>query len=325
MCDDRTMAGDESLPDDGLLSPGVRSVVRTIRAGISPGVDLTALTPDEARQRFEDQQQLWKPCIPSGIEIRRTEIKSSGGVIAAVRIYPSHTGAENLTRVLYLHGGGWVVGNNGTHLAPMAELALEANAEVIGIDYRLAPETKFPGPLEDCVIAWDWLRSNHPSDRLLIAGDSAGANLAIACMLTLRSQNKAMPEAGLLFYGVFGSDESADSYARFGSGAYGISTVRMAWFRSQYLVEPSAALDPLASPLLAELHGLPALLVMGAECDPLSDDSRCLANRAREAGVQVFEREQAGLIHGFLQMTSIVPEAAAALKEAASFVRVLVR
>jgi acetyl esterase/lipase len=311
-----------ALPDDALLAPGIRHVVATLRAGMRAGPDITTMPLGEARARYAAQQQLWQPRVPPGVTIRRFLIATGAGPLPAVAVH-AQGGQLSAARVLYLHGGGWVLGSVDTHLAAMARLALGSGTEVVGIDYRLAPEAPFPAALHDCLSAWHWLEADSAGRRLFIAGDSAGANLALAAMLELRGQHATMPAAALLFYGVFGPDCRGESSDRFGSGDYGLSTARMAWFRSNYLQAAGEAgtTDARISPLLADLTGLPPMLIMAAQCDPLADDSRALARRARAAGLVVTEAEQPGLVHGFLQMAAVVPEAATALDDAARYLR----
>ncbi len=311
-----------ALADDALLAPGIRHVVATLRAGMRAGPDITTMPLEEARARYAAQQQLWRPRVPPGVTIRRFFIATGAGPLPAlaVRAQGGHLPAA---RVLYLHGGGWVLGSVDTHLATMSQLALGSGTEVVGIDYRLAPEAPFPAALHDCLSAWHWLEADSTGRPLFIAGDSAGANLALAAMLELRGQHAKLPSAALLFYGVFGPDCHSESSDRFGSGDYGLSTARMAWFRSNYLQATGEAgtTDPRISPLLADLSDLPPMLIMAAQCDPLADDSRALARHARAAGLVVTEAEQPGLVHGFLQMAAVVPEAAAALDDAARYLR----
>ncbi|MES2784301.1 MAG: alpha/beta hydrolase [Pseudomonadota bacterium] len=324
---------------DSLLAPGIRDVVRAIREAGAAGPDITTLPLTEARERYAEQQRRWLPRMPTGVAVRRFVIPEAdtGDVgstaLSAVSVQAAF-GLDDPRRppLLYLHGGGWVLGSIDTHLAAMAHLALRADVEVIGIDYRLSPEAAYPLALQDTLRAWRWMAASEraATGPCYLAGDSAGANLAVALMLVLRDLNGhgreelILPMAALLFYGVYAPDENSRSHRRFGSGHFGLSSARMAWFRQHYLAGAdgaAAASHALVSPLRANLGGLPPLLVMSAQCDPLCDDSSALARRAKAAGVEVTLSERSGLIHGFLQMADAVPEAMAALDDAAAYLR----
>ncbi|KQW20686.1 hypothetical protein ASC80_10725 [Afipia sp. Root123D2] len=208
----------------------------------------------------------------------------------------------------------------------MAHLAARTGLEVIGINYRLAPEFPFPDALNDSLAAWRSLSSTWPGAPSLrfIGGDSVGANLAVGLMLSLRNAGSTLPDAALLFYGAYAADEETLSHRTFGDGSYGLSSSRMAWFRKLYLersLPPVAVTDPLVAPLHADLRGLPPLFVLSAQCDVLCTEGDLFAQRAKEAGVSVQDSIQPGLIHGFLQMVGIVPEVMTAIDEAAAFVR----
>lgn len=324
---------------DSLLAPGIRDVVCAIREAGAAAPDITTLPLTEARERYAEQQRRWQPRIPTGMAVRRFVIlkADTGGAastaLSAVSVQAAF-GMDDARRpqLLYLHGGGWVLGGIDTHLAAMAHLALRADVEVIGIDYRLSPEAPYPLALQDTLRAWRWMASSARAAMApcYLAGDSAGANLAVALMLLLRDLHEygrdglASPMAALLFYGVYAPNENSASHRRFGSGHFGLSSARMAWFRQHYLAGAdgaAAASHALVSPLRANLAGLPPLLVMSAQCDPLCGDSSALARRAKAAGIEVTLSERSGLIHGFLQMADAVPEAMAALDDAAAYLR----
>lgn len=319
--------------------PGIRDVVRAIRDAAATGPDITTLPLTEARERYAEQQRRWRPSIPTGMTVRRFVIPkadardASSTALSAVSVQAT-LGMDDARRpmLLYLHGGGWVLGSIDTHLAAMAHLALRAEVEFIGIDYRLSPEAPYPLALLDTLRAWRWMAKNArvTMASCYLAGDSAGANLAVALMLLLRYLHEndhdivALPTAALLFYGVYAPGENSASHRSFGSGHFGLSSARMAWFRQHYLGGASAtatASHALVSPLRANLAGLPPLLVMSAQCDPLCCDSSALARRAKAAGVEVTLSERSGLVHGFLQMADVVPEAMVALDDAAAYLR----
>lgn len=312
---------------DRLLAPGILPVIQTIRAANRSGRDPATLPLEDARAGYEAVQRGWQPTLPSDVTIAHFSIPSAPSDIPAVRIAPANGSSEPIGQLLYLHGGGWVLGSINTHLSPMAHLAAVTGLEVIGIDYRLAPEFPFPAGLDDSLKAWRWLLSTSPACAAplrLIGGDSAGANLAVGVMLSLRDADAHLPDAALLFYGAYAADGDTLSHRTFGDGDYGLSSSRMAWFRKLYLersTPPVEVADPLVAPLHADLHGLPPLFVLSAQCDALCTEGELFAQRAKEAGVAVQDSIQPGLIHGFLQMVGMVPEVMTAINSASVFVR----
>ncbi len=310
---------------DRLLAPGMLPIVDAIRAANRLGVDPASLPIEEARAKYAAVQRGWKPTLPLDVTIERFSIPCGSFSLSAIRIVPAAKDSEPPAQLLYLHGGGWVFGSIDTHLSPMAHLAARAGVEVVGIDYRLAPEAPFPASLNDCVEAWRWLYSTKPirsAPLRFVGGDSAGANLAVALMLNLRDAGALLPDAALLFYGAYAADEDTPSHRTFCNGDYGLSSGRMASFLKLYLERsstPVEATDPLVSPLHADLQGLSPLFILSAQCDALCSEGELFAQRAREAGVAVQASIQPGLIHGFLQMAGIVPETMTAFDKAAAF------
>jgi acetyl esterase/lipase/DNA-binding GntR family transcriptional regulator len=293
--------------------------------------DITALPTRTARKQFEAVNERWNARLPKGTaqRVEAFAIPSpAGDAIQALQILPPGGGRASHGTIVHLHGGGWVFGNNRTHLGAMARLAERSGCTVIGIDYGLAPERPFPQGLNDAAWSWRWLRARSPRPKgpWLLAGDSAGANLALALMLDLRHAGEPLPGAALLFYGVYDADHETASHRRFGDGRFGLSSAKMAWYRAHYLAGGARAEDPRVSPLRAtSLAGLPPLLVTAAQLDPLHDDSAALAARLAHEGVEHRFISYPGVHHGFMQMAAHLPEADRAFDDAAAFVRHLVR
>lgn len=281
----------------------------------------------EARANFVATSARWNRVDPGVADVEHFTLPSPEAAMAAVRVKPK-VGLRDGT-LLYLHGGGWVVGSVQTHLGAMARLAELSGLTVVGIDYRLAPDAPFPAGLNDATWAWRWLRAQAETRGLggpwFVSGDSAGANIALSLMLDLRHTGEPLPDAALLFYGVFAANHQTESHLRCGQGQFGLSSEKMAWYRAHYLAGTrSDPADPRVSPLLAsldDLGGLPPIFLNAAGLDPLRDDSLQLAQRLAQANVPYELKVVEGVVHGFMQMSSELPEAMAAFKDAAAFTR----
>jgi len=303
----------------GELDPEIIAA-RLKQAASVRAVDFTALPPDEGRAVANAAALFFNDDQPDLAEIRNLSIPGAGGPMRA-RFYRPVAGSAGA--ILYAHGGGWFHCNVDTHDRLMRLLARESGLAVLAIDYRLAPENPFPAALDDTCAAWHWLCANAVSlgvkpDRLAIAGDSAGANIALAAALSLRDEAKAMPVALALFYGCYAPDFDTESHRRLGDGRFGLTTARIRWYWHNYVGDPAAA-PALAAPLRADLAGLPRTYLSLAELDPISDDTRALAERLSSAGVQHELVVWPGAGHGFLQMTRDVAIARKAVDHAAAF------
>ena len=246
-------------------------------------------------------------------------IPGPGGELPA-RIYTPE-GNSPLALIVYFHGGGWASNNLDTHDELCRKLSRETNSVVVSVDYRLAPEAKFPAAVEDCIAATKWI-ADHAAEwhadpkRLIVAGDSSGANLATVVALLSR-QNGGPDIAGqILFYPATDYYEpGTKSYRSFSEG-YGLTGVDMAWFWDLYLPGKAAANDPRASPLRAErLDGLPPALVITAEYDPLVDEGHAYALRLQQAGVPATYSCYEGAIHGFLIVPDLAGDADRAVEQ----------
>jgi len=205
----------------------------------------------------------------------------------------------------------------------MARLANLSGCAVIGLDFRLSIDAPHPAGLNDCIWGWRWLRSNIMRDlRWFVSGDFTGANLALATLLDLRNAGEMMPDGALLFCGVYSEDLSTDSFREFGGGGYGPTVEMMRWhFRSRSLGGRHNPRDPRVAPLHADLSGLPPILVVAAALDPLRDDNRRLAEQLAEYETPVTFKLYDGVVHDFIRMADVLPEAMTALHDAAAFTR----
>lgn len=235
------------------------------------------------------------------------------GALSARRYRPSTiTGGG---AIVYAHGGGWVFGAPDLFDPLCSALAAAAHRPLVSVDYRLAPETPFPGPLEDMLAAI--AATSAGEGRIVVAGDSAGGNLAAAAALVLADRGTSPVMGQLLFYPVLDHDFTTASYRELGDPGRIISTADMRWFWDQYAPVAADRDDPRASPLRApRLDHVPPTYIAAADWDPLRDDALRFAERLREAGVPVDLDEHGDMIHGFCSQAGLLDRADAALARA---------
>ena len=241
-----------------------------------------------------------------------------------VRIYTPRplAAGEALPIVLHFHGGGFIAGSVDTHDAIARHLSVHADAIVIGVDYRLAPEHPFPAAVDDAYGALSWA-AGHAAEiggdpaRVAVAGDSAGGNLAaVLCHLTKERGGPAIAFQALIYPVVdFDLSTPRTSMAQFGGGDYFLSIHDMEMFRSHYFTDvPGQMRDPRASPLVAEdCSGLPAALVITSGCDPLRDEGKAYADRLAAASVPVDYHCIEGTIHACMSFGAAIPAGVEAL------------
>ena len=237
-----------------------------------------------------------------------------------VRLYrPAGLGASRVPAILFLHGGSWTVGSLDAYDNPLRHLAARSGCLVASLDYRLAPEHKFPAGLDDAVAGWRWLAEAADSlgadrTRLAIAGDSAGGNLATVVARLVRT-DAVRPFLQLLIYPVTDLAMDTASYRSCGEG-FVLTRAGMEWARDNYLADPASIDDPRVSPLRAgDLAGSPTALIYAAGFDPLRDEAIAYADKLRGSGVKVVQRTFESLIHGFFGMRGAAPAAARAIDD----------
>jgi acetyl esterase len=286
------------------LDPAVRTMLDSIEAvTLKP---FNEQTPAEARAGFELMNQIVGP-PEKAVPTEDRTIPGPGGEIP-IRIYrPEAEGPVPV--VVYFHGGGWVIGNIDSHDTPCHRLAAGVPCVVVSVEYRLAPEARYPAAVEDCEAAAAWV-SSHAADlgadpaRLAVAGDSAGGNLA--AVVARRARDKSGPPIAfqLLIYPATDLTRSMPSQVENGTG-YLLTVDAMEWFEGHYL-EESERKEPDASPLFVDdLAGLPPALVVTAEFDPLRDEGEAYAERLRQAGGDAVTSRYDGQIHGFYGLDSL--------------------
>jgi len=305
------------------LHPQMTEVLKK-QAEVTPNArKVHTLTPDEARAQYAAGRRYWNADAPELDEIIDTPMEGPGGSIPA-RVY-LHGDERPLPVLIYLHGGGWVVGNLDTHDKIMRLLALRSGAAVVGVDYGLAPQTKFPAAIDECLAAVAHVR-DHAADwgidpeRIAIGGDSAGANLAVAVALSLRDAQPELLRMLLLVYGVFGLQDSP-SQRLFGERGDGLSNKDMDYYYDCYLRGPEDAQDDRFNVLGADLRGLPPAFIAAAGMDPLLDDSVVMHELLGEAGVESKLAIYDGVLHGFLHYSRMLDRSKEAIDDAAQAIR----
>jgi len=286
------------------LDPQAQHVLERGRQGDAPPFETG--TPDEARRAYEkgfpDLQGKREPVA----SVSECTIAGPGGPLR-LRLYRGQGApTTDAPALLYLHGGGWVIGNLESHDEICRWFANSAACVVIAPDYRLAPEHKFPAAIEDCRATLSFLRNTGgvlgiDAGRIAVAGDSAGGNLATVLALLARGDKNPLT-AQLLFYPNTDAAQTMDSYRRFGEG-FGLTASTMAWFRDHYVRDAADIEDWRVSPLRAEsLVGAAPAFIAIAGHDILSDEGEAYARRLEADGVPVVLRRWPGQIHGFVSM-----------------------
>jgi acetyl esterase len=289
------------------------------------------LPVERARAQFmQSRAQFLAAPQPVGAIVDQS-IPGPGGPIP-VRIYRPQGSTPNapLPALVFMHGGGWVFGNLDSHDTMCRELCNLSACALVSVDYRLAPEHKFPAALDDTLTAIRYLASEGASlgidgARLAAGGDSAGGNLAAAAAIAFRDRGGPRLALQLLLYPVTDLAMSTPSYTAFSEG-YMLTAERMRFFRDCYLSAPGETDDWRASPLRAgNLSALPPALIITASHDPLVDEGRRYAERLNAAGVPATYTCYEGMVHGFMTMAGAIDDGRAAIAQAAAAVKAALR
>ena len=305
------------------VHPEARQLLAALEAaGLPPFEHMTVPQAREATKGFIDLQG-----EPEEIATEDRTITGPAGEIP-IRVYtPAGEGPKPV--IVYFHGGGWVIGELDTVDNPLRRIANRTGAIVVSVDYRLAPEHRYPAAFDDSYAATAWVAEHAAElggdpERVAVSGDSAGANLAAAVAIAARDRQGPRIAAQLLIYPVTDFDFTTESYGQNGEG-YLLTKGSMQWFWAHYLGAQDLGKDPYACPARADdLSGLPPAFVATAEFDPLRDEGEAYAANLRIAGVNVTAKRYDGMLHGFAWTLGATPSGAALIDDlAAAFSQVL--
>lgn len=319
------MVAHNKLPVLDLISDQMRAVLDT-SAELAPDAYATDVGLDEQRQAYVVERRYWNEGGPAMARTIDDSVATPHGPVA-IRCHLPSTGAA-LPGVVFIHGGGWVVGNLDTHDRIMRALAKESGAAVVGIDYSLSPEAKFPVAIEQCAALARHLHRDGADygidgDRLAFAGDSGGASMSLATTLMLRDGDGPVPpiRALALYYGLYGLRDSA-SRRLLGGPWDGLTEADLDYYLDCYLADPADARHPYLDCLAADLsRGVPPTYLAAAELDPLRDDTAALVAILDRCGVPCEREVFPGVLHAFLHYSRMLDAAAAALQHGGAFLR----
>lgn len=290
--------------------PPIESVIERVKSVYGSWTRMTGV--EQMRRDWDDL--FWTDAFPA-----TSVMVSAGGVDAS---WVDAAGADPKKALLYFHGGGFQVGSVRSHRDVIARLSAAAGCRALGINYRLAPDHRFPAPIEDAITAYRWLlKQGFEPKNIALVGDSAGGGLALSTLLALREQAMPLPAAVAVmsvWTDLTASGESYETRAKTDPIHQRRMILAMA---KNYLGDAGDSRDPLASPLFADLHGLPPVLLQVGDRETVLDDSRNFAKRAREAGVDVQLEVWDEMIHVFQQFTTDLPEAGLAIDSIGRFLK----
>jgi len=289
----------------------------------APGPKLEELAPEDARRLTSATFRMLAGDTEEVARVEDRKIPGPAGQIP-IRIY-TPAGAGPFPLLVFYHGGGWVIGDLETHDNACRSLTNRAGCVTLAVDYRLAPENKFPAAVEDCYQATAWA-AEHAREfgadptRIAVGGDSAGGNLAAVVSLLARDRRRPPIKFQLLIYPATDGALDTNSHKTFTDYFLTDTAVKYLW--GSYLRDDADRTDPLASPALAKSHkGLPPALIITAEFDPLRDEGEAYGEKLRAAGVPVSVTRYHGMIHGFFTMTGVLDQGKRAVDEAALALR----
>ena len=303
------------------IDPQAREVIDYLAGLGHPPID--QVPAPEARRLYRETRAALRPPAPDLAVVRDLKAAGIAGPVP-LRLYRPADGV--LPAFIFFHGGGWVVGDLDTHDVVCRQIASLAQAVVIAVDYRLAPEHPFPAAADDAWSATTWIASHAMElgvdpKRIAVGGDSAGGGLAAVVALMARDSRTPRLALQVLVYPVLDLRAQSASYAAYAEG-YLLTRAAMRWYIAQYAPTPDAIADWRASPLLAPwVHGVAPAVIIAAELDPLFDEGEAYARRLQGARVAVQHHRIEGMVHGFLTMGGKVDAANRAVETIATALR----
>lgn len=283
-------------------------------AAMAPTDPALPATPDQLRCAYNEWAHKHFP-PPADLVLEAPD--DAAGVSG---LWAKIDGKQCTRTVLYFHGGGYMIGSATGYASTGADLALAADADVLLVDYRLAPQNPFPAAVDDALAAYQWLTSRQDPSTIVVAGDSAGGGLVASLLINLRDRGETLPAAGVCISAWFDLTLSAQSIAEKASVDPIMSSEMLQGMAAAYLqgAQPDS---PLASPLHADLAGLPPLLVMTGTWDSLTDDSTRFAAKAAQAGVEVTLEVFDEMYHCWHIMTPVLAQSRSAIEKIGQFCR----
>lgn len=316
------MLANNQSGDGADIDPDIREFIRITSQ------DYTRFAGDDPaniQQRRQTAGKAREPWVKGGPVMHSTRELTLDTIGVRIRIHTNRVERAKGT-LLYIHGGGWVIFSMDTHDRLMREYAARSGLDVVGIDYSLSPENRYPTALNEISAAIVWLKTHGEEyglnvDRLAIGGDSVGANMSLATSIEMRDRGTPL-DAMILSYGAYDT-EHRSSYDRFDGANYMLTSQEMVGFWQDYLGNQPIETAPLARPIHADLTGLPPAFLCIAPCDVLADENYALADKLKAAGVDTTSVVYTGATHSFLEAVSISCLADQALSDASGWLKYL--
>jgi monoterpene epsilon-lactone hydrolase len=289
--------------------------IKNVLAWMATNPAIEDLSIEESRAYFDGRGQEFP--LPEGISIASVDVD---GITAE---WVRAANANDETVILYLHGGGYIIGSLASHRHITCAISQASGATILAVDYRLAPEHPFPAAVEDAVAAYRWLlEQGTKANHIVIAGDSAGGGLTIATLITLRDKGIDLPAAGVCISPWVDLTNSSESFTKVSDPMLTKTELNM---MAQGYLQGQDAKTPLASPLFADLQGLPPLLIQVGTAEHLYDDSIGLEARAKEAGVDATLEVWDEMIHVWHYFHPMLKEGRDAIARIGEFVKVQIK
>ncbi|MGW1887694.1 alpha/beta hydrolase [Streptomyces sp. NPDC001970] len=314
-----------------MTKPVLESAAQELADATANPPFLYELGPEGARKVLDDLQAA--PVAKLDVQEKWITVPAEVGDVQARIVKPVDV-EGTLPVVLYVHGGGWVLGNAGTHDRLVRELAVGANAAVVFVEYDRSPEARYPVAIEQAYATAQWITAKGAEEdldasRLAVAGDSVGGNMTAALTIMAKQRGDVTFVHQSLYYPVTDAAQDTESYREFADGPF-LTAKGMAWFWDCYTTDPAQRAEITASPLrasLEELEGLPPALVIVDENDVLRDEGEAYARKLTQAGVPTTSIRYNGILHDFMMLNPLRPTQAttAAMEQAIHTLRTVLR